>query len=148
MVRVSSRTSIIRCFSYSKSTFWYSGRIYVALSGVLYPIHTSLPITVIPSKQDFSGGDLDADHIYPSTLKYIEDFPATILCYKVHYDKSKDLCYTDIELSQISYFPFVSFALVRLQANSVKGAHASSIVLSDFAQILPPRTLTVTRYFL
>ena len=43
-----------------------------------------------------------------------------------------------------SYCPFVRLALARYQPNSVTGAELSRIVLCDFAQLLPDRTLNVS----
>jgi hypothetical protein len=42
------------------------------------------------------------------------------------------------------YGPFVRLALVRFQPQSVETAHASKIVLAEFAQLAPDRELTVT----
>ncbi len=42
-----------------------------------------------------------------------------------------------------SYCPFVRLALARYQADSVPRAELSRVVLSDFAQLLPDRTVNV-----
>jgi hypothetical protein len=56
--------------------------------------------------------------------------------------------YADVELPQVadsSYSAFVSLGVARYQPSSVEGAHLSRVVRAEPAQLLPTRTLTVTR---
>lgn len=73
-------------------------------------------------------------------IKYNVDVAA----HKVEYDTSRKLWYADIVLApKESYNPFVRLALARYQPNSVGDASLSRVVLCDFMQLLPDRTLEV-----
>jgi hypothetical protein len=62
--------------------------------------------------------------------------------FEVGYDATRKLWFSDIEMRvDQSYFPFVRLTLARYQPNSVDGAHLSRVVLSDFVQVLPHRTV-------
>jgi hypothetical protein len=66
--------------------------------------------------------------------------------HKVHWDIENRLWYCDLVISDItSYTPFIRLALARYQANSLQGLELSPAVLTDFYQLYPDRTLTVTR---
>jgi hypothetical protein len=63
----------------------------------------------------------------------------------VGYDEVRRLWYCDIEINPgDSYFPFVRLALARYQPNSIEGVHLSRVVLADFAQLAPGRTVGVS----
>ena len=63
----------------------------------------------------------------------------------VEYDKSRKLWYCDIEIDAgESYWPFVRLALARYQPKSYWGVELSRVVLADFVQLAPDRTVTVT----
>ncbi|HEV7842537.1 MAG TPA: hypothetical protein VGO69_02520, partial [Pyrinomonadaceae bacterium] len=60
------------------------------------------------------------------------------------YNQERRLWYCDIQFKpQVykSYYPFVRLALVRFQPNSITDAHLSRVVLADFAQLAPDRSL-------
>lgn len=62
--------------------------------------------------------------------------------FEAQYDTERDLWFSDIALKAAGkYFPFVRLALARYQRISVDGAHLSRVVLSDFIQVLPHRTV-------
>jgi hypothetical protein len=64
----------------------------------------------------------------------------------VFFDEERQLWYCDIEVSfGQAYFPFIRLALSRYQPVAVGDAHLSSIVLSDFMQLMPDRWLSVTQ---
>jgi hypothetical protein len=68
-----------------------------------------------------------------------------VVGYEVQYHAKRKLWYADIQMDPgASYCPFVRLALARYQPNSVTGAELSRIVLCDFAQLLPDRTLNVS----
>jgi hypothetical protein len=115
------------------------------------PVHSSQrELTMIPGVDDFEGGD-GSDLV--KTIKdfhkeYITEQHVSILGYQVHYDERKMLWYTDIEIKTLKsffYFPFIRLGLVRLQPNSIRGAHVyvSSVVMADYAQLNPLRILRV-----
>jgi hypothetical protein len=65
--------------------------------------------------------------------------------HEVRYDPERRLWYADIHIDAgSSYFPFVRLALVRFQPISVPNAHISRVVLTDFAQLAPDRTVNLT----
>ena len=67
-----------------------------------------------------------------------------IVGHRVHWDGERRLWYCDIELDPLTtYMPFVRLALVRYQQHALNGAKISKVVLTDFAQVLPRRHVTV-----
>jgi hypothetical protein len=63
----------------------------------------------------------------------------------VHFDRDRKLWYCDIEVDPgESYYPFVRLALARYQAHSVRHAHLSRVVMTDFIQLAPDRTAEVS----
>jgi hypothetical protein len=67
-----------------------------------------------------------------------------VASHEVGYDHDRQLWYCDIVINPgKAYYPFVRLALARYQPNSVYGAHLSRVVLADFAQLTPDRTVTV-----
>ncbi|MCL2432286.1 hypothetical protein [Candidatus Bathycorpusculum sp.] len=73
------------------------------------------------------------------------DLQVTIVGHRVHWDDDRHLWYCDIELNPklVTYMPFIRLALVRYQPNALDGAKVSKVVLTDFAQLLPLRRVTV-----
>lgn len=68
-----------------------------------------------------------------------------IKAYDVDFDVEKDLWFADIPLASRAYTPFIRLALARYQPRSMDNAHLSQVVITDFAQILPERTVSLTR---
>ena len=68
----------------------------------------------------------------------------TIVGHRVHFDYEKKLWYCDIEINLPNYMPFVRLALVRYQPNALDTVKISKVVLTDFAQVLPNRSVSVT----
>ena len=68
-----------------------------------------------------------------------------IKAYDVDFDAEKDLWFADIPLTSRAYTPFIRLALARYQPRSMDHAHLSQVVITDFAQILPERTVSLTR---
>jgi hypothetical protein len=69
-----------------------------------------------------------------------------IIGHRVHFDYNKKLWYCDIELGNAltAYMPFIRLALVRYQPNAMETVKISKVVLTDFAQVLPSRQVSVT----
>lgn len=62
----------------------------------------------------------------------------------VKYDAGRRLWYADVHVDAgNSYYTFVRLALVRFQPISVANAHISRVVLADFAQLAPDRSVTL-----
>ncbi len=76
----------------------------------------------------------------------VQPKPATICTFNVHPDPTRQLWYCDLTLDPgATYFPFVRLVLARYQPCSLKNAHLSRPTLADFAQLLPNRSITLTR---
>jgi len=68
-----------------------------------------------------------------------------VLGHKVEYDEERKLWFCDIAIDPgRAYYPFVRLALARFQPKSVAKAELSRIVITDFAQLSPDRTVGVT----
>ncbi|QDQ15780.1 hypothetical protein [Streptomyces spectabilis] len=66
------------------------------------------------------------------------------------YDKGRKLWYVDIDVDfgsggATAYFPYLRLALARYQPYAVDPLHLSKVERAEFAQLLPPRTLTGRR---
>ncbi|MGB9836443.1 MAG: hypothetical protein ACPLRX_06870 [Candidatus Saccharicenans sp.] len=91
---------------------------------------------------------------FPSAVEVMNDLPLlelpedkkfTAVGHQVEYDEERRLWFCDLEFDPgQAYFPFIRLALARFQPNSVPGAHLSKVVVTNFAQILPERNLTVS----
>lgn len=64
------------------------------------------------------------------------------------FDADRKMWFCDVELgpkAQTSYYPFIRLALARYQPDSLPDAKISRVVQTDYAQVVPNRTLTVTK---
>jgi hypothetical protein len=68
----------------------------------------------------------------------------TVVGYPVSFDDVRQLWFADIPIDAgDSYYPFVRLALARYQPESVRSAHLSRVVVADFVQLAPDRTVTI-----
>jgi hypothetical protein len=68
----------------------------------------------------------------------------TAVGHAVKFDEERGLWYCDIEVTpKDAYFPFLRMSLARFQPNSIEGAHLSRLVLADFIQLVPNRSLSI-----
>lgn len=75
------------------------------------------------------------------------DFLVDVAGHEVHWDPDRDLYTCDLEIdAATAYFPFVRLALVRYQPHSLDGLHLSPVTLTDFAQLAPSRSATITTH--
>jgi hypothetical protein len=80
------------------------------------------------------------------SLEEIRTQNFTVVGFTPEYNRERRLWYCDVQLTPEaykSYYPFVRLALVRFQPNSVTNAHLSRVVLTDYAQLAPDRSLSV-----
>jgi hypothetical protein len=76
------------------------------------------------------------------TLEELPGFDVGVAGFATRYDSQRNLWFADIALdAERHYFPFVRLALARYHPISVADAHLSRVVLSDFMQVLPDRTV-------
>jgi hypothetical protein len=106
-------------------------------------LSATLPNEITPDYKSFVG--IDEKNIEMAALT-VEDEKArvTVIPYDVKYDKDRQLYYVDVMLNPVAaYYPFVRFALVRYQKNSVRKDNLdcciSAIVQADYIQIPAPR---------
>jgi hypothetical protein len=67
-----------------------------------------------------------------------------IAAHGVEFESNRKLWYCDIPVDPGSvYCPFVRLALARYQQQSIPGLELSGVVLADFVQLLPQRTVSV-----
>jgi hypothetical protein len=95
-----------------------------------------------------AGEAVVSDEPFPVVGLPLPDVPTAhvdVAPHDVAYDKARGLWYCDIEIEiGRSYFPFIRLALARYHPRSLPGAHLSQVVLAEFAQLHPDRTLSVT----
>src|SRR5262249_47066033 len=71
---------------------------------------------------------------------------ARILSHSVQFDQKRRLWFADVAMTlTLEEWPFVRLALVRYQPQSIAGNEISEIVLTDFAQLPPNRTVTAEK---
>lgn len=70
----------------------------------------------------------------------------TALGYRPEYNLERKLWYVDVAIEPAAaVWPFVRLAVARYQPHSLPGRELSPVVLCDFAQLVPERTMTVSR---
>ena len=100
-----------------------------------------------PAAAAFPGGAMATAGPQPTlTLQETQGESVFALGYEVAHDPGRDLLWCDIAIDPApdSYFPMVRLALARYQPDSVPGCELSPVVLTDFVQIPPERTVTVS----
>jgi hypothetical protein len=108
------------------------------------PIWASAFVSSMPDVDDFpkkvtisDGSDL--------SLEETGEIRVKVAGHEVAYDGVRKLWYCDIEVNTGgSYYPFIRMALARYQPDSIDNAHLSKIVLADYAQISPDRSIVIT----
>jgi hypothetical protein len=94
----------------------------------------------LPSTDDFPNAATVAEKI---CLPDGDRFIVTVVGFRVDTDDT-GRHYCDIALDPDgSYYPFVRLALTRFQPNSIRGMESSPVVLADFAQLAPRRSVSV-----
>lgn len=96
----------------------------------------AIPIIGNFSAATFSGSGLTLDE---TTLQ------VDVAGHAVAYDETRGLWYCDVIIDELdAYEPFVRLALARYQPSSIAGVELSHVVLTDFAQLTPTRSATLT----
>jgi hypothetical protein len=99
-----------------------------------------VPTSVIPSQFD----GLVKDRAIPPAVK--DALRVSLALYRPEFSESERRWYVDIQISpdDNAYFPFVRLGLARYQPNAIAGCELSEIVASEFVQLTPDRSATVT----
>ncbi|MDO8586002.1 MAG: hypothetical protein Q7T82_03085 [Armatimonadota bacterium] len=113
------------------------------------PIWDSGSTHRVPLFEHFKNSAKTQDNLSLAEVKATEDPKGpkvAVVGYPVEYDEKRELWYADIEIDAgPSYFPFVCLALARYQPNSIDNAHLSRVVVTEFAQLAPDRTASITK---
>ena len=106
------------------------------------PIWVSDSVPSLPKVRHFPSRVAEGSNL---SLEETAEIKAKVAGHAVEYDSLRKLWYCDIEVETgQSYYPFIRMALARYQPNSVQDAHLSKIVLADYAQIAPDRSIIIT----
>lgn len=131
---------------------------YVSLTGrdpiarVISPNYSDPPTVLAasdflnPAKNE-QGEALSQQGVRLAELDGQEGKKIQVIGFEPQFDVERKLWYCDIHFSERmakSYHQFVRLALVRYQPHSREAAHISTVVLADYAQIPPSRTLKVS----
>jgi hypothetical protein len=113
-------------------TQWGADPIYQAAAAPpAFPTSAAFPLAVQV------GSDLSLD----GAPEHVD-----VAGHTVAFDAERKLWYCDVNLNLgSSYFPMVRLALARYQPSSITGAHLSKVVLMDFIQVAPDRTVTMVK---
>jgi hypothetical protein len=108
------------------------------------PIWASAFVSSLPDISDFPGRVTASDGSDLS-LEETVGIKVKVAGHEVAYDEVRRLWYCDIDVNTgDSYYPFIRMALARYQPDSIDDAHLSKVVLADFAQIAPDRSIVIT----
>jgi hypothetical protein len=73
------------------------------------------------------------------------DYRVAVAGHAVQFREDRGLWFCDIDLDMgDAYFPFVRLALARYQPKAVDDAHLSRVAMTDFIQLTPDRTTSLT----
>lgn len=104
------------------------------------PVHSGPAVSRSPTLFDFPLATRNMAFVsIPQTSTVV-----SVAGHTVGFDESRDLWYCDIDLDVGSYTPFIRLALVRFQPDAIAGAELSPVVIADFAQVFPRRSVSVT----
>jgi hypothetical protein len=71
---------------------------------------------------------------------------ASVIGYRPEYSKERQMWFVDVAIEPAAaVWPFVRLVVARYQPNSLPGLQLSKAVTCDFAQLVPERTLTISR---
>jgi hypothetical protein len=107
---------------------------------------TKLPAQPTPASFELATA---SDSTGTLSLEEVPGVDVDVAGHDVGFDPDRGLWYCDIEVTDSkgnelkSYTPFIRLALARYQPNSIPDTHLSRVVLADFAQLAPDRSVTV-----
>lgn len=103
----------------------------------------------------FTAVDMDPvrghdSRVGPAATVRLEDVPGkpnvSILAYEPEFSAERCLWFVDVALEPAAaVWPFVRLAVARYQPDALAGLRLSPVVLTDFCQLPPERTMTVSR---
>jgi len=119
---------------------------YVTMWGI-DPIRRSAWIAHQPATSSFGNA---AEYGFDLSLPELPELPGVtkhvnVAGYAVEYDPDRKLWFSDIQIDAgRTYSPFIRLALARYQPHAVAGAELSRVVVADFMQVAPDRSVIVT----
>jgi hypothetical protein len=110
------------------------------------PIWATDSVSPLPDIVNFPGSEKDVPGSYINlSLEETSEIKVQVAGHNVAYDPNRKLWYCDIEVDTgNSYYPFIRMALARYQPSSIDGAELSRVVLADYAQVAPNRSVVIT----
>ncbi|MGI5225280.1 hypothetical protein [Actinoallomurus sp. CA-142502] len=123
-------------------------RQYVTLRGQ-DPLFASSSTPVAPLMSEFPLALHPRQGYRPAESDILPELTATVAVapHPVAYDKDRRMWYCDITMAEGAggkvYSPFLRLALARFQPNSLTDVELSPVVLAQFAQLTPDRTLSI-----
>ncbi|MFF3557583.1 hypothetical protein ACWD4V_17870 [Streptomyces tsukubensis] len=109
------------------------------------PLFASAPTTAAPGPAEFPRATRTATRLVLAESETVPELPeVTVAAHAVGYDEGRRLWYCDLTMPpDPAYRPFLRFAFARYQRHSLSGLELSPVVLAQFAQLNPDRTLSV-----
>jgi len=105
------------------------------------PIWQTTALYGAPDTSRFPDREAEA---HAASLEEIPGLNVDVAGYPVQFDPERKLWYVDLTLDvHETYSPFVRLALVRYQPDALPDARLSRVVLADFAQLTPGRSVVV-----
>lgn len=100
-----------------------------------------------PSAEHFPRATGAASGLALEELVNTDDDPrVSVVGHTVEYDEERGLWFCDIEIDAgDAYTPFVRLALARWQPHSLAGVEISRVVMAEYAQLAPERSVTLVR---
>lgn len=110
------------------------------------PIWSTDSVSSLPDIANFPGIVKEVPGSYKDlSLQETSEIKVQVAGHVVAYDPTRKLWYCDIEVNTgNSYYPFIRMALARYQPSSIDGAELSRVVLADYAQVAPDRSVVIT----
>ncbi|MGV9316290.1 hypothetical protein ACWDR0_29495 [Streptomyces sp. NPDC003691] len=109
------------------------------------PLYASVPTTAAPGAGEFPLATRTASGLVLAESATVPGLPpVAVAAHAVGFDEARGLWYCDLTLrAEPAYRPFLRFAFARYQRDSLSGLELSPVVLAQFAQLNPDRTLSV-----
>ena len=140
---------------------WFSSGDGELLGALLWEYQTAIPDSMVPYASMVGNDPLWISGFTPQFLTFANFTEATatakdltldeeaydnvsVAAHNVSYDQTRQLWYSDIHIDPGSaYSPFVRLALARYQSHSLAGVELSRVVVADFVQLTPDRSVSI-----
>ncbi|QDY75701.1 hypothetical protein [Streptomyces qinzhouensis] len=108
-------------------------------------LFASAPTAAAPGAAEFPLATRTATGLVLAESETVPELPrVAVAAHAVGYDEARRLWYCDLTMPpEPAYRPFLRFAFARYQRHSLSGLELSPVVLAQFAQLNPDRTLSV-----